>query len=133
MLKRVIWAGLLIAIGIPGVRAAVEVQDDLAALVETEREFSRTSVGKGIKQSFLEFMSDGAILFRPHPVNGKEWMQSQPAPTAQLSWYPVFADISAAGDLGYTTGPFELRRSASEQPIRYGNFMTIWRKEPDGK
>jgi ketosteroid isomerase-like protein len=45
----------------------------------------------------------------------------------------VFADISRAGDLGYTTGPWEFRNNKSDvQPAAYGHYVSIWKKQPDG-
>ncbi len=52
----------------------------------------------------------------PKPVNGKRWMQDHPLPPTQtsekrdlLAWQPIFADVAEAGDLGYTTGPWEYK------------------------
>jgi ketosteroid isomerase-like protein len=105
-----------------------------SALVETERAFSRTSETQGMRDAFLAFLADDAIIFRPGPVNGKKVWRERPAPTGILSWRPVYADVSAAGDLGYTTGPYEFReQGAQDIPSGYGNFVTIWRRQPDGK
>jgi hypothetical protein len=49
-----------------------------------------------------------------------------------LSWEPEFADIAAAGDLGYTTGPWEVRRTAQDSPSAFGHYVTLWRKQADG-
>jgi len=59
-------------------------------------------------------------------------MQDNPAPTSQLSWIPEFADISRAGDLGYTTGPWEIRRSPQDGPYAFGHYVTLWRKQANG-
>lgn len=77
-------------------------------------------------------LSDEAILFRPTATPGKAWFQNNPAPTSQLSWEPAFADISAAGDFGYTTGPWEIRRSPKDAPAGFGHYVTVWRKQRDG-
>jgi ketosteroid isomerase-like protein len=57
-------------------------------------------------------------------------MKENPAPTSQLSWEPEFADIAKAGDLGYTTGPWEVRRTPQDAPAGYGHYVTMWRKQP---
>ena len=102
------------------------------SLVEAERGFARTSVLTGTKDAFLSVLTDDSILFRPHAVPGKKWTSENPAPPAQLSWEPEFADIAAAGDLGYTTGPWEVRRTPQDQPAGFGHYVTLWRKQPDG-
>ena len=111
--------------------------DKLRALVETERAFSRTSEEKGIREAFSAFIADDGILFRPRAVKGKEWMQQHPLPPSKtrplLTWQPIFAAISQTGDLGYTTGPWQYKNDIKDaKPAAFGDFMTIWKKQPDG-
>lgn len=105
----------------------------LRSLVEAERSFAAASMAKGIRASFIENMTDDSILFRPGPVAGKKWMEEHPAPQGVLTWQPVFADVSSAGDLGYTTGPWEFRqKSLEDKPVAYGQFVTVWKRQADG-
>lgn len=109
----------------------------LASLVAAERAFARTSVEKGVRESFLEFFADDGINFQPHPTKTREAYLSQPAPAVRppitLDWGPVWADVSAAGDLGYTTGPYTLTdNSPQKRPTRHGYYFSIWKKQPDG-
>jgi len=68
-----------------------------------------------------EFLADDGIIFQPGPVNGKKFWGERPARKGLLSWEPVFADVSRAGDLGYTTGPWEFRPNGREdQPVAFG-------------
>jgi hypothetical protein len=57
-----------------------------------------------------------------------------PSPTRNLlAWQPIFARVSIAGDLGYTTGPWEYKDNIKdEKPSGYGNFVTVWKKQADG-
>lgn len=106
---------------------------DLDALVNTERAFVRTAAEKGTRAAFLAFLADDGIVFAPGPVNGKKEWEARPARPGLLAWEPIYADISAAGDLGYTTGPWEFRpKGADDKPIAFGNFMTIWKRQADG-
>ncbi len=111
--------------------------DDLKSMVETERAFSRMSAEKGIRESFAEFIAADGILFRPTAVPGKKWMQEHPLPpsTARplLSWQPIFAAVSRAGDLGYTTGPWQFKQDIKDaKAVAFGNFMTVWKKQANG-
>ena len=113
------------------------VNSALQSLVETERAFSRTSAERGTREAFLAFIADDGILFRPTAVNGKEWFSKNPVPPSEkrplLSWQPIFADVSQAGDLGYTTGPWQYKSDIKDgTPVAYGNFITVWRKQADG-
>jgi ketosteroid isomerase-like protein len=110
--------------------------NDLKSLVETERSFSRMSEEKGTRDAFAAFIADDGILFRPAAVFGKKWMQEHPLPASPtrsiLSWQPIFADVSRAGDLGYTTGPWQLLKDLNGKPTAFGNFMTVWKRQPNG-
>src|SRR4030095_2545307 len=103
------------------------------ALVQMERDFARSAATKGTRDAFLEFIADDGILFQPGPVNGKKfWTERQPR-KGLLSWEPIFADVSRAGDLGYTTGPWEFRPNGpDDQPVAFGQYFTIWKKQTDG-
>lgn len=103
------------------------------ALVQMEHDFARAAASKGTRDAFLEFLADDGIIFQPGPVNGKKfWTERQPR-KGLLSWEPVFADVSRAGDLGYTTGPWEFRpNGADDKPVAFGQYFTIWKKQNDG-
>jgi ketosteroid isomerase-like protein len=109
----------------------------LPSLVETERAFAKASEQLGTQQAFLAFIANDGILFRPRAVNGKRWLQGNPPPVSNkrplLHWWPTFADISQAGDLGYTTGPWEFKPDIKDpKPAAFGNFVTVWKKQLDG-
>src|SRR5213082_10149 len=103
------------------------------ALVEMEHAFAKAAATKGTRDAFLEFLADDGIVFQPGPVNGKKfWSERQPR-KGLLSWEPAFADVSLAGDLGYTTGPYEFRpNGADDKPIAFGQYFTVWKKQTDG-
>jgi ketosteroid isomerase-like protein len=110
-----------------------ERQTQLNSLVQAERDFARTASARGMKEAFLAFAADDGLIFRRTAVNAKETWSHTPAATGLLSWQPIFADVSRAGDLGYTTGPYEFRENATdEKPAGQGQYMTIWKKQPDG-
>jgi ketosteroid isomerase-like protein len=109
----------------------------LQAVVETERAFSKASEEKGTRESFMAFIADDGILFRPTAVKGKQWMLEHPVPSSPkrglLTWQPIVAGVSAAGDMGYTTGPWEFKQDINdEKAVAFGNFMTVWKKQRDG-
>ena len=132
-MKRALFAAAVV-LALAGSVAAQVIKDlphNLDALVATERAFAKASVEKGMMDGFRAFIADDAILFRPGPVPGKEWLGARPNPPIKLDWRPVYADIARSGDLGWTTGPFEITRPGSDQKT-HGHYMTIWRKQPDG-
>jgi ketosteroid isomerase-like protein len=109
----------------------------LVSLVEAERAFARTSVERGVRESFLAFFAEDGINFQPHPTKTREAFLKRPAPAARqpftLNWEPIFADVSRAGDLGYTTGPYRvIDESPEHRPTQHGYYFSIWKRQPDG-
>lgn len=105
-----------------------------SSLVESERSFARAAGEKGTRDAFLEFLADDGIVFHPGPVNGKQSWSARPQRPGLLSWYPILANVSSAGDMGYTTGPWEFRQGgADDKPVAYGYFVTVWKKQLDGR
>jgi|SRR5215831_3231741 len=103
------------------------------ALVEMEQAFARAAATKGTRDAFLEFLSDDGIIFQPGPMNGKKVWSAREPRQGLLSWEPIFADVSRAGDLGYTTGPWEFRPNGpDDKPVAFGHYFTIWKKQTDG-
>lgn len=111
----------------------VFAQTDLDKLVETEKTFSKTASEKGTKNAFLEFLADDGIIFHPDRVNGKESWKKRAESSELLVWTPEFADISANGVIGYTTGPWELRPNGKDSsPNLFGHFVSVWQRQPKG-
>ncbi|PYS84709.1 MAG: hypothetical protein DMF67_04115 [Acidobacteria bacterium] len=106
----------------------------LAPVVEAEHAFAVYSIEHGMKDAFLHFAAPDGIVFRRAPVNAIEaWTQTNPAPAGLLTWYPTYADVSRAGDLGWTTGPYEFREKPDDkQAAAGGHYVTLWRWQPDG-
>ncbi len=111
----------------------------LQSMVDTERAFAKMSVDEGTRPSFMAFIADDGILFRPRAVKGKQWMIDHPLPSPSagkrsfLSWYPAVADIALGGDMGWTTGPWEIKNDIKdEKAVAWGNFLTVWKKQADG-
>ena len=118
-------------------QVVAQAQSALQEMVKTEQAFSKMAEEKNTRDAFLEFIADDGLLFRPGAVNGKHWMNEHPVPPSDknplLAWQPAFAGISASGDMGFTTGPWEAKADRSdEQPSRYGHFVTVWKKQADG-
>jgi ketosteroid isomerase-like protein len=124
---------ILTMIGIVSAQKQSERTQNRRALVEMEHAFAKAAATKGTRDAFLEFLADDGIIFQPGPVNGKKfWGERQPR-KGLLSWEPIFADVSRAGDLGYTTGPWEFRPNGpDDQPVAFGQYFTIWKKQRDG-
>lgn len=103
-----------------------------ADLVAAEEAFAQASAVQGMRAAFLAFLDEEAVLFRPVPVNGPDWMRAQPDVPGVLRWTPAFADIAGSGDLGYTTGPWIFTPHDTTAEAAYGHYATVWQRQPDG-
>jgi ketosteroid isomerase-like protein len=114
--------------------------DEANALLELDRQFSRHSEELGANKAFLDYIDDEAVLLRAnrYPVIGREKiveLYSKPDTGFVLTWVPSYARVSKSGDLGYTYGIYKTESLApnGELKINHGTYVTIWRKDKDGK
>ncbi|MGD2152685.1 MAG: hypothetical protein PVG79_05410, partial [Gemmatimonadales bacterium] len=96
-----------------------EARDEtaLSGLIDSERAFARAAAELGTLTAFRTYLADDAVLFRPRAVHAQQWLRQAPETPGLLSWEPVVADVSAAGDLGYTTGPWEYRQDPKADAV----------------
>ena len=102
------------------------------AVLAAEASFAAQATQVGTKAAFLANSSPtGFVSEDGKLVNAQEAWSARPArPTSRLTWYPVLAEVSQAGDLGYTTGPWT--SFLNDKPQVSGEHVTVWRKQPDG-
>lgn len=114
------------------------VSADQAAMVATERAFAKLGYERGIRESFIKYFAPECIVFAPDPVKYKAELEKQepekfPLPVV-VNWAPVWGDISAAGDMGYNTGPVTYEDTGEKKrPTRHVIFFSVWKKQADGK
>jgi ketosteroid isomerase-like protein len=110
-------------------------QADLQSMLSTERSFEQTASEKGIKDAFLNFLSDDSVIFRPNPVNGKEfWKINNETTPMVMVRKTIDSDVASNGMMGYTTGDWRLYpKGKGEESTQYGQYVTVWEKRQDGK
>lgn len=112
-------------------------QTPVQEMVQTEHAFARMAAEKNTRDAFMAYIADDGLLFRPGAVNGKRWMLDHPLPPSDkrplLAWQPILAMMARAGDLGFTTGPWQAKEDIKdEKASAYGHFVTVWKKQADG-
>ena len=104
-------------------------------MAETEREFARTAIKMGIRDSFLEFFAPDAIALTPEPHSAVERLRgrpSRPFSEAELTWQPRAGDVAASGELGWLTGPSTYTDHVAKAAPSYGNYLSVWRRQRNG-
>jgi len=125
---------LCVSAGLLAAAAQPPPADDTAldSLIAAERGFAKSSAQTDTKTAFVAHLADDAVIFQPGPVNGlRVWRARTPRP-ALLEWAPDFAEVSGAGDLGFTSGPWAWSARRDAEPSAFGTFVTIWKKQHDG-
>ncbi|HZR05154.1 MAG TPA: hypothetical protein VFA61_04945 [Candidatus Udaeobacter sp.] len=110
----------------------VDLEKAVGSLIAAEKAYAKLAGEKGFREASISIFGDDAVIFAPTAVNGKKfWREAKSDPV--ISWQPVFASISRSGELGYTTGPWESRKSRdAKTPDAFGHFVTIWQKNKRG-
>jgi ketosteroid isomerase-like protein len=111
-----------------------------AEIFAVEKEFCSMAKSEGVQKAFTYFAADSAVILRRYQLfKGKEAINRQyesfPRKGVKLDWIPVFADVSASGDLAYSYGQFILTStdSVGHTTENKGVFHTVWKRQPDGK
>ena len=108
-------------------------------LIRLEADFMKAAAERG-SQGYMSYYAEdaaelpnGADMFR-----GKESIANTMGflddKNNHLTWTPVYADMAASGDLGYTYGTFEFRSKDKDgkPTVEYGKYASIWKKQKDG-
>ena len=105
----------------------IAAQKGIDDLIQAERNFAAYSVANTTKEAFLKFLDSAGIVFdNGKPVNGIEtWTKREKRPGV-LNWSPQYAEISASGDFGYTTGPWTFQNSLNDSIVARGQYVTVW-------
>ena len=129
--------GALLIIVIAGCMHHEKASPEL--LLQTDRDFSALSGKKGSVYAFHAYMADsGRVLPRSAEPMGRDIFAQMLSESgdheSRLTWEPLYADIAASGDLGYTHGRYlqiETGTDGKATETR-GFYVTIWKRQPDG-
>lgn len=133
------WLVMTAVVGTVAVLGAQGRDRAMVSLVQAERAFAKMSVDTTQRQAFLANFADDGVWFDPGPSNTREALRTPPPAAAAaeaaartLDWEPVNGDMSASGDLGYTTGPWVRTVRGADRPPATGWFFSVWKRQGDG-
>ena len=110
----------------------VDLEKAINSLVEAERSYAKLALEKDFRAASLQVFTDDAVIFAPGPQSGRKYWEKE-TEVPFLIWRPIFASIARSADLGYTTGPWEYKKSRDDaKPQAFGDFITIWKRQADG-
>ncbi len=112
---------------------------DMQTLRQTEEDFARAFVERNVAR-FAGFVAADARFTSAGKIReGKaaileQWNRMMQDPNLTLTWSPDIVEVSQAGDLGFTSGPYEVAVKLKDGTIgrQRGRFASIWRRQSNG-
>jgi len=113
---------------------SIIAQKGIGNLIKAEKDFAAYSVAHSTKEAFLQVIDSNSIMFdNGIPVMAIDFWNKREKRPGILNWHPQFAEISASGDFGYTTGPWTFQNSLQDSIVARGQYSTVWHLDKDGK
>ena len=127
-MHRYLWFVSVLAL--VGCARSIDVDRERNGLMTLDREWSQTT--KDLDKWASYFASDATAYPAGMPaVHGvdaikKTFTDMTSAPGFSLTWNADKADVAASGDLGYTTGTYQMSMSGATEK---GKYVTVWKKQ----
>ena len=104
------------------------------SLAQAEREFASAGAREGIQKAFLAHFAEDSIVLRPFATPAPAWYREHPDGPGKLIWGPQYLAVSAANDLGLSSGPWRFEGERDGKPVvGHGHFFSIWRRDAQGR
>ena len=114
--------------------------DAVRQVRQADSAFALAADLQGTGAAFAQYVAPQGVVFSGSEiVIGMDAMRAlfdeQQRTGGTLNWRPVYADAAASGDLGFTIGEYVFTgRGATGTVVqRFGKYLTIWKKQPDGE
>lgn len=110
--------------------------DHTADLKKADQDWAKATAARNLDQ-FMGFIGNDAYMcdLSGKWMHGKDaikadWTKALADPTFKLSWTVESAEVSKAGDMGYTRGSF---LGGQGNDTFSGSYATVWKKDKDSK
>jgi ketosteroid isomerase-like protein/quercetin dioxygenase-like cupin family protein len=132
-MRRSVWILGLIVMSSAACAQSVNVEQERNALLALDREWSQTTKDMN---KFISYYAPDATAHPPGmpAATGSAAIKDAltkifSAPGFSLTWAPVRAEVSTAGDVGYTVGTYEISMNGATEK---GKYVEVWKKQSDG-
>ena len=111
--------------------------DYKAEMIAADRDFSKLSEEKGMRFALLQYIDSKGVLLRPNAAplvggNAINFISQGNDTTYTMTWEPGGGTVAVSGELGYTYGVYSLRPN-DKDTIYFGTYVSVWKRQPDGK
>ncbi|MDQ3908756.1 MAG: DUF4440 domain-containing protein [Acidobacteriota bacterium] len=110
------------------------------AIREADAGWMKVFSAKDLDKSVAFVAAEGSVLAPNAPIaTGGAAVRTLFAgfftlPNLQISWHPAKAEVARSGELGYTSGAYQMTFNdpSGKQVNDRGKYVTIWKKQADG-
>lgn len=138
-MRRYIWLLIAVAGLGAGCGTATNVDQQRSALLALDGEWSQTTTD--LNKFLSYYAADASVYPQGMPIaTGSDairdaFTKMSSMPGFALQWTATKADVSASGDLGYTTGAYQMttKDAAGTPTTEKGKYVTVWKKQSGGQ
>ena len=120
--------------------ASPKPKDAVAAIRAADQEWARVFAARDIDKSVGMCAESASVLAPNAPrATGRDAIRQSfsgffALPDLVISWQPSDIRVARAGDLGYSTGAYQMtfKDPAGKTIADHGKYATIWEKQRDG-
>jgi len=116
-----------------GCARSADVEQERTALLALDAEWSKSAADV---DNFMSFWAPDGTAYPPGmpATTGvdnirKTFSAMAGTPGFSVMWTASKADVAGTGDIGYTTGRYEMTMNGAKDA---GKYVTVWKKQPDG-
>ena len=110
------------------------------AIRAADQEWLKVFAAKDLDKSVAFVTDDGSVLAPNAPIATGHAAIRQlfsgffALPNLKISWHPVRVEVARSGELGYTSGAYEMifNDPSGKLISDKGKYVTVWKKQRDG-
>ena len=129
---------ILTGAGLAACGTGANVEQERSALLARDREWSESV--KDLEKFVSYYAPDATVYAQGMPkTTGPQAIRNEMShlmaiPGFALRWTAAKAEVSAAGDVGYTTGTYTMTMGAAGSAVtENGKYVSVWKKQSDNQ
>ena len=136
-MKKIIFAIAVMIVTLTGCNDMIDTKLEAENLLNADKAFAQYSKENGAADAFKMYLLPEAFQLPSgqEPIFGRDAICKLMTPDDdyQLLWEPQSAEVSKAGDMGYSWGIYTYiyKNEAGEKVESVGKYLNVWKKDGD--